>query len=168
MRTEAAVCIVCGGPKRIDYKKYCSRDCYFGTRRGAPLSDRRCSVEGCEQKHWGRGYCQQHYSKLLQGDNQRQWRSKTGSDALYQKEKAYYQSNPEAYRRMIARKQTQKYIRTGKIHRAESCHRCGAKTKLFAHHEDYSKPLLVEWLCHECHANVHGKEGRFAYPVTVA
>lgn len=55
-------------------------------------------------------------------------------------------------------------IKTGKIQRPEACMRCGivpprtrdGRSGLHAHHEDYSKPLDVEFLCHGC----HGKEGR--------
>lgn len=33
----------------------------------------------------------------------------------------------------------------------EYCSMCGLKTGLEAHHPDYSKPLEVVWVCHECH-----------------
>ena len=32
--------------------------------------------------------------------------------------------------------------------------KCGA-TKVEMHHPDYSKPLLVEWLCRPCHLDHH-------------
>jgi len=34
------------------------------------------------------------------------------------------------------------------------CERCG-KPNGHAHHEDYSKPLDVVWLCHRCHMRRH-------------
>ena len=36
----------------------------------------------------------------------------------------------------------------------EPCERCG-DDKSQAHHEDYSKPLDVMWLCSQCHADRH-------------
>lgn len=33
-----------------------------------------------------------------------------------------------------------------------SCEGCGLKKRLEKHHSDYSKPLLVVWLCKPCHA----------------
>lgn len=34
------------------------------------------------------------------------------------------------------------------------CQHCGA-SKVEGHHEDYSKPLMVVWLCRPCHARHH-------------
>jgi hypothetical protein len=34
----------------------------------------------------------------------------------------------------------------------ELCEGCGLKKRLEKHHPDYSKPLLVVWLCKPCHA----------------
>ena len=35
------------------------------------------------------------------------------------------------------------------------CHNCGSTTTIHKHHEDYSKPLDVEWLCKSCHEDHH-------------
>lgn len=49
-------------------------------------------------------------------------------------------------------------IRRGFLVRPETCSRCGvADPKINAHHEDYSKPLDVQWLCYRCHAAVEGR-----------
>lgn len=47
-------------------------------------------------------------------------------------------------------------IRTGRILR-QSCEACGAQ-KAQAHHDDYSKPLDVRWLCSKCHGAHHRNE----------
>jgi len=44
-------------------------------------------------------------------------------------------------------------IRSGKLSR-RNCEKCGAD-KTEAHHDDYSKPLDVRWLCKTCHGAVH-------------
>lgn len=41
------------------------------------------------------------------------------------------------------------YVQRGKVKR-DKCEVCG-KTAVEAHHEDYSKPLEVKWLCRRHH-----------------
>lgn len=37
----------------------------------------------------------------------------------------------------------------------QACERCGYGVGVHAHHEDYSKPLDVMWLCKTCHGKRH-------------
>lgn len=46
-------------------------------------------------------------------------------------------------------------INRGKVSRPPRCERCHATCKPHGHHEDYSKPLTVQWLCRPCHGYVH-------------
>lgn len=43
-------------------------------------------------------------------------------------------------------------ILTGRLTRPEICEQCGCVCKPHGHHEDYSQPLTVKWLCRACHA----------------
>lgn len=43
-------------------------------------------------------------------------------------------------------------VRDGKLERETLCEGCGLPKRLEKHHPDYSKPLLVVWLCKPCHA----------------
>jgi ribosomal protein S27AE len=47
-------------------------------------------------------------------------------------------------------------IRDGRLFK-EPCGKCGSE-KAQAHHDDYSKPLEVRWLCPRCHGLEHRKE----------
>ena len=50
-----------------------------------------------------------------------------------------------------------------KVHRAiksgrlipEPCEECGQEEGIQAHHDDYTKPLDVRWLCRSCHKYLH-------------
>jgi hypothetical protein len=61
--------------------------------------------------------------------------------------------NPE---KVAAREAVQKAIRKGLL-TEQPCEECGAKAQ--AHHEDYSKPLDVIWLCPIHHKKRHKDKG---------
>jgi hypothetical protein len=42
-------------------------------------------------------------------------------------------------------------VKSGRLIRPESCSACGVDCKPHGHHDDYSKPLSVRWLCRLCH-----------------
>ena len=56
-----------------------------------------------------------------------------------------------------------KAVVSGAIIRQTTCESCGTinprgtdgRTLIQAHHDDYSKPLEVRWLCVQCHADTH-------------
>jgi ribosomal protein S27AE len=48
-------------------------------------------------------------------------------------------------------------IEKGEVVIPNACEKCGAKVALESHHEDYSKPLEVRWLCLSCHKVLHRK-----------
>ena len=53
-------------------------------------------------------------------------------------------------------------ISHGTMTRPDTCSKCGKACKPVAHHEDYSKPLDVWWLCLDCHLAIHGRGCRTA------
>lgn len=66
-------------------------------------------------------------------------------------------------------------IASGDLSRGTSCEECGkpdavrpsGKRELVAHHDDYSFPLVVRWLCHKCHRAWH-RSNDALLPVEVA
>ena len=46
-------------------------------------------------------------------------------------------------------------VRCGKIKRPNTCESCFKECKPEGHHEDYSRPFDVDWLCIECHKRLH-------------
>ena len=67
-----------------------------------------------------------------------------------------YAEHPE---QCNARTKLQYAIKTGRVIKPDSCSQCGSTRRVSGHHEDYSKPLEVIWLCQVCHSAVHA-EGR--------
>jgi hypothetical protein len=58
-------------------------------------------------------------------------------------------ANPEKVR---AHRIVRDAIRRGVLTRPEDCESCYRTKKIDAHHDDYAKPLAVQWLCRKCHS----------------
>lgn len=56
--------------------------------------------------------------------------------------------------KVAARQAVSRAVRSGLLHK-QPCEKCGC-TKVDAHHDDYSKPLDVRWLCRKHHLMEHG------------
>ncbi len=67
----------------------------------------------------------------------------------YRKEKYGMQTN--------AHKILEYALKIGHLIRPSKCEVCMKECKPDGHHEDYSKPLEVKWVCHVCHHHIHGK-----------
>lgn len=67
----------------------------------------------------------------------------------------YRKTNKEKY---IAHNKVNNAIRDGKLFKPEKCSICKKKKRIIGHHEDYSKPLDVIWMCQGCHKQHHAKE----------
>ena len=72
-------------------------------------------------------------------------------------QEAVYRSMKKWNKRQNARAYLFQAVKKGKIIRPKFCEACGEIGKVFAHHEDYSKPLQVNWLCRDCHSLKHKK-----------
>ena len=58
-------------------------------------------------------------------------------------------AGPRAHKRVYTA------VRAGRLERPDRCEGCGLEKRLHAHHDDYSKPLKVRWLCGSCHRLAH-------------
>lgn len=50
---------------------------------------------------------------------------------------------------------TNRAIQNGTLIVPSECPKCGSTKRIQAHHEDYSKPYDVIWLCEVCHKQLH-------------
>lgn len=62
----------------------------------------------------------------------------------------------ERKKRRYVRRLVHQAIARGELHRPQVCDCCAKNSRqIQAHHRDYGQPLAVDWLCSECHLDVH-------------
>lgn len=88
-------------------------------------------------------------------DRERYRENPARREAAARRGKKLYRAHPEKTR---ARTALGNALRDGKIQRPDKCEICQTETRLHGHHEDYSEPLNVEWLCPKCHHGRHANE----------
>jgi len=77
-----------------------------------------------------------------------------GRERVRQYSKTRYQKFRNKY---LARAKVKVAVLKGLVYKPTSCQECGESLPLQAHHNDYSKPLIVIWLCDICHKIQHGR-----------
>jgi hypothetical protein len=50
-----------------------------------------------------------------------------------------------------ARRAAKYEVMAGRLVKAKRCENCNRRANLSMHHPDYSRPLLIQWLCLSCH-----------------
>jgi hypothetical protein len=88
-------------------------------------------------------------------DRYREYDRKRGSRQGYEYTAAYRERFPNKYR---AHAMVGRAIRAGNLVR-RPCEVCGTDKRIHAHHDDYSMPLNVRWLCSAHHAQWHQENG---------
>ena len=102
-------------------------------------------------------------------EQQKRWRD-ANRELIKQRSREIYEPKRkrewEPSEKTHARNVLNSAVRYGKI-TPKPCERCGADPKrhngssdVHAHHDDYSKPLDVRWLCAECHIEYHKEHPR--------
>lgn len=69
----------------------------------------------------------------------------------------------EQIRRHNSRRLFRAAVARGDLARPACCERCGRAAsgrQMHGHHVDYTKPLVVEWLCNLCHRAAHASRSR--------
>jgi len=98
------------------------------------------------------GAIAKHKKYSQEGEKNPNWKNGRSKDNYYYKkrQKAKF---PE---KIKAREIVQKLLKSGKLVKPDECGDCKRRTsRLHAHHEDYSQPEKVEWLCIGCHRERH-------------
>ena len=113
---------------------------------------------------WGGYYprcrvCVRKYSKTLRDSNVVFYRDKARvyarmlysrlSPVFIQRVRKYREDHPERHR---AGNVLLEAVSLGEIDRPSKCESCGCSPpRIEGHHQDYTKPLAVMWLCKPCH-----------------
>ena len=131
-------CITCGVPKDISefYKNRGMADGHAG----------KC--KGCQKVNSQKNYRKGRPSRIAYEKAREQSPERKAQKA--EARKRHREKHPERYK---ARTAVGNALRDGRLVK-ELCP-CGREAQ--AHHEDYSKPLEVTWLCRSCHVVGHGK-----------
>ena len=86
------------------------------------------------------------------GENGHNWKGGISKNPPY-----YTKLQLERYpERIKCRKITRSLRDRGELVPPETCEECGKMVYLHAHHEDYSDPYNVKWVCRPCHRKIHG------------
>lgn len=93
-----------------------------------------------------RAYYHRNKEKIL--EKLKESRKKNG----YANTKAYRKRNKE---KIACHNYVAMAIKFGHLIRPETCDRCKNNCTPQAHHNDYTKPLEVVWLCRKCHGEEH-------------
>lgn len=86
------------------------------------------------------------------------WKRKWSRNNPHKGRERYYKRMREEPEKMRARGAVTNAVYKGKIKKPDACMDCRRKVKrnvLMGHHEDYSKPLDVIWVCSPCHWQRH-------------
>lgn len=84
--------------------------------------------------------------------HKRYQKTPAGKASISRHVKKWAGNNPEKRKANIA---VGNAVRDGRLKKPTTCTHCLKASRLHGHHEDYSKPLDVVWLCDECHRALH-------------
>jgi hypothetical protein len=136
---SAKVCTQCSRALPVE-SFYLKRD----KRRRPDLREAKCTSCYNKAKNAAVGYTPER--------NRSQWQKRRDDPERYARKLAYQSAwREQNAEKVAAHRKCKTAKRNGTLVSPEQCEWCGAAARLDMHHEDYSKPLDVKWLCRRCH-----------------
>lgn len=91
-----------------------------------------------------------------ENDHVREYDRNRGNRQTVEYLRRYRAENPKKY---AAHQAVGKAVKAGVLTKPANCVECSSGFSIEAHHDDYDQPLLVRWLCSECHRRWHAEHG---------
>lgn len=143
-------CFKCGKKKNINefYKHPQMADGYFGKCKECANSY-QCQWEkdNYEKVRIRKHNYQKTYYKM--------WYAKNGRKRKKDYNKIIEKWQKDNAEKVVVQRKMRHAVKMKIISKPTICSNCGDERKILAHHEDYSKPLEVVWLCYSCHKKTH-------------
>lgn len=148
---DGKTCRVCGKVKSDD--EFYSAP---GNRDGLASKCKSC------QSEYYREYSASNKKRLA--EQKANWYDRN-RERVIERQRSYYRDHRDAVQERINRwgeenmekvgagRKARRAIESGRIER-QPCSQCGV-AEAEAHHDDYTKPLEVRWLCRRCHRRHH-------------
>lgn len=130
------VCSKCGEAKPLD-------QFYADRGKNASPDGRRADCKACFNAT-AKAWRESNRERVREAD-----RDRYAADPQKHNRKVmlWHRENPH---KKNAQQKAWRAVRSGKLARPDACEDCG-DSRVEAHHDDYSKPLDVRWLCPICH-----------------
>lgn len=88
------------------------------------------------------------------------WKYRRDHSEVYKsKAQQYKDDNPERRRAIYT---LDNAVKDGRVIRPSKCSICNKSCTPDGHHEDYSLPLAVIWMCRSCHISYHNEQKKEA------
>lgn len=84
--------------------------------------------------------------------HKRYWATDAGKSSMNKSREKWIVDNPK---KIKVYNKVNNAVRDGKLIKPDKCQSCKNEGRLEGHHEDYSKPFDVMWLCNLCHTKIH-------------
>ena len=150
-------CMLSCAQSRLPALKRCSacgtfksRHEFSVDRRAADGLNSRCKV--CYNAYM-RAYQAAHRAERKAADERHYAKHR---DTILRRHRRWDAEHPLA---VAARSAVSGAVHAGRLVKPDSCEQCGwSGLWLDAHHDDYTRPLSVRWLCRSCHRLLHYQE----------
>ena len=102
-----------------------------------------------------RDYKREYYKRPEAKETQHKLYERLRDEGYFRRYWGKQTQDPRLRVRLLARWYAQRMKRLGKIDK-QPCAECGRDNSQM-HHSDYDQPLLIVWLCKDCHYKLHLK-----------